>query len=441
MKGIKAKIFNKLSNRDEEEKSLLKGASSSFIIKIIGAGLAFGVNVLLGRILGVEDYGAYTYVFSWVAILAAVLPLGFDNSLLRFIPEYNQSNNWTGLKGVLIFAFKSILFPSVAIVLIVVFGYFLLDTSNWNYTKELIFTGIIILPFLLVLTVVSKALIGFKKIIIGLIPNMIIVQVVVAGCVLLFYFYQKEVSAAEAMTAKLIGTITALAITLFYFIKTLPKSLKTATADKEYAYWLKTSIPMLLIAGIFVVLSKTDIIMIGSMLGKKEAGIYGAVVKVSALVLFGLQAVNIVVAPQISELYHAGKKEKLQKIITVANRMSFAIALFATVVFLFLGEFVLSLFGDSFTLGYSALIIFLVAYLFKSFSGSVGYIMTMTGHQNMSVKILGSSAVVNLVLNFILVPKWGINGAAVATGISMILWNVALIIYIKKKLNINATIF
>jgi O-antigen/teichoic acid export membrane protein len=107
---------------------------------------------------------------------------------------------------------------------------------------------------------------------------------------------------------------------------------------------------------------------------------------------------------------------------------------------IFLGHYFLNIFGQDFVDGKGALIILSVGRLLNVAFGSVGAIMIMTGHEREAAFGVGVSAVANVMLNATLIPKWGINGAALATTISLILWNVTLCTYVFRRLGINATI-
>ena len=73
--------------------------------------------------------------------------------------------------------------------------------------------------------------------------------------------------------------------------------------------------------------------------------------------------------------------------------------------------------------------------------GPVGLLLNMTGHERETAKGVAISAVLNMVLNFLLIPRWGITGAAVATTVSMIAWNLLLAWQVNTKLTIQPTIF
>ena len=117
--------------------------------------------------------------------------------------------------------------------------------------------------------------------------------------------------------------------------------------------------------------------------------------------------------------------EGLQRLATMSARMALLLAVPVLLLFVFLGKWILgSVFGAAFAGGYQALIILSVGQLANAGMGSVGMLLNMTGHERDTARAVGVSAATNVVLNLVLIPLLGINGAASATAISMALWNV-----------------
>jgi O-antigen/teichoic acid export membrane protein len=112
-----------------------------------------------------------------------------------------------------------------------------------------------------------------------------------------------------------------------------------------------------------------------------------------------------------------------------------------SIVLIIWGREILALFGTQFTYGYPALVILTVGQLVNAFSGPVGFIMTMTGRHVEASYVIGGSAALNVILNAALIPSLGIIGAAVATSITVALWNFTLVCRVKSQLNIHSTIF
>ena len=73
--------------------------------------------------------------------------------------------------------------------------------------------------------------------------------------------------------------------------------------------------------------------------------------------------------------------------------------------------------------------------------GSVAYLLIMTGHGREAATGIGVGAIVELLLSLLLIPRWGASGAAVATAISLITWNVVLAVFLWRRTGISATAF
>jgi O-antigen/teichoic acid export membrane protein len=121
--------------------------------------------------------------------------------------------------------------------------------------------------------------------------------------------------------------------------------------------------------------------------------------------------------------------------------ISSVFAIIALTSILFFGEIVLGLFGQEFIGAYDALIILAVGQTINALAGSVGFLLTMTQYQQIAVIVIGVSTLLNIGLNAIMIPKWGIEGSAFATAISVVFWNVTLFFFVVKKINVNASIF
>jgi O-antigen/teichoic acid export membrane protein len=108
------------------------------------------------------------------------------------------------------------------------------------------------------------------------------------------------------------------------------------------------------------------------------------------------------------------------------------------ILFIFLNsESLLRVFGYEFVNAEFSLRVLLIGQFFNILCGSVGYILMMTGNEKILRNIIISSALINIILNIILIPQFGILGAAIASAISMIIWNITALIYIYNKYNFS----
>ena len=78
-----------------------RGSIAAFAIYAVSIGLTYVSQLLIARIVGVDIYGMYAYVFAWMTVLAYFSALGFDIAILRFVPAYEATRDWHLLKGVI----------------------------------------------------------------------------------------------------------------------------------------------------------------------------------------------------------------------------------------------------------------------------------------------------------------------------------------------------
>jgi O-antigen/teichoic acid export membrane protein len=123
-----------------------------------------------------------------------------------------------------------------------------------------------------------------------------------------------------------------------------------------------------------------------------------------------------------------------------SGRLSLLAALPVAVFLIVLGQPILSLvFGEAYGVGGTALGILCAGQLANAATGSLTLILNMTGHERDTVMGLGSAAIVNVILNLLLIPRFGIEGAAAATAISVAAWNALLLRKLHARLGISST--
>ena len=98
-----------------------------------------------------------------------------------------------------------------------------------------------------------------------------------------------------------------------------------------------------------------------------------------------------------------------------------------------------TIFGSEFTRGAIALAILSAAQLVNAFTGPANSLLNMTGHEDDQLKAMTVGVAINAALNALLIPRWDIVGAAIATGTSLIVWNILLVRMVRNQLGLNAT--
>ncbi len=425
------------------EATLAKGAGGSFLVRIVGTAVSFGLLIFLARLMGVDEYGVYMYVFSWINILVLFAMFGLETTIIRFTAAYVSNKDWSSLHGFIRWSSQLALISSLTLCAIAALPVWLLYDRFGPHLSHVFLIGIAFLPIFVFSKLSQSALRGLKHVMVSLgidvilRPSLLVLMI----CLALFVL-NCDLDSITVMSLNLLSIFLVLVVGVVL----LYRYLNTAVIrDKPPSFrkreWFRVSLHLFFISGAYLILNQTDTIMVGAMIGTTEAGIYASSSRIAVLILFGLFAVNSITAPIISQLYTTGRQEDLQRVITLGTRAIFIFSVPVTIVLILVGDSILGLFGEKFTNGYIVLVVLSVGQLFNSLAGSVGNIMTMTRHEKEAGWIIGGSALLNIILNFALIPSFGMTGAAIATATTIIISNLALMVCVSKYLGINTSIF
>jgi len=169
---------------------------------------------------------------------------------------------------------------------------------------------------------------------------------------------------------------------------------------------------------------RTDVIMIGYFLSSDKVGVYNIALQIGSISSFILIAFSSIFASTISSLYHSGSMEKLSQIYKIITKWIVTINLMAFAIILIFSKDIMHLFGKDFIYGSTALILISIGQVVNAATGLVGLMNTMTGHPQYEIYIAIVVMVISLSANYFLIPIYGINGAAVASLLSVAVSNI-----------------
>lgn len=441
LKGFFQSALDKLRGGGSEG-TLLRGAGGLFILNMVGLGLSFISNIVLARTMNNESYGTYTLALSYMQILILFSLVGLDTALVRYIPTYLPKGDLGRLRGILQYGLSHVAISSSLIAGLTGGVVWLLRGRLGPETTTTFLVALVLVPLLSVTTLREAGLRAFKQVIRAAIPEMMLrptLLMLLALC--LFLFNRQQLSAPTAMALTIAAVATSFLLGTFWLMRALPNGMRQAEPIFERRVWLKVALSLAFITSMNIFLKRTDIFMIGALLSREEVGFYGTAARFAELGMFGLGAVNAIAAPLISELYNEDKHDELQRVITLAARGIAAITTLITMGLVVFGPFLLGIFGEAFRVAYLPLLILLAGQVINALTGTSGFIMAMTGHQNQAAVMVGITAVINVILNILFIPQWGMVGAALATAITVGGYNIVLVIYLINKLKLNPTAF
>lgn len=423
---------------------LIRNGIGSLVLKVSDVLFSFLVTVTLARALGADGYGAYSYVYALVSLLAIPAQFGLPSLLVRETAKALARQEWGIIQGV--WRWASRLTGILTVALIVGTGIVVLVWGD-RFNQELLFTmywGLALMPLIALGELRGAALRGLHRVVEGQIPE----QALFPGLFLVFIVGAMfilpigSVTPVTTMALQVLAAALAFAVGAWLLWRVTPVEVRHADAIYESRIWLASTLPLAFIGGMQVINRRTSIVILGIFLDSTQVGIFRVADQMALLISLGLQVVNLVVAPQFARLYAIGDKERLQKLVTASARVVFFLTLLAVVAFLMFGRpFLRIVFGEEFIPAYGPLAILAFGQLVNAATGSVAILLNMTGHERDTARGMTIAAVSNIILNLILVPLWGVSGAAVASAITLLAWNILLFLAVRRKLKINSMAF
>ena len=205
--------------------------------------------------------------------------------------------------------------------------------------------------------------------------------------------------------------------------------------------WVMSLLPLTLFAGLITLDSQVSILFLGFLGPNEEVGLLRVAVTGASLVSFGLNVVNMVLAPQIVRLYNAGEIEKLQRMIRLSTRMVAVISFPVALILMMWGEGIIGLvFGEEYIEAALALTILCFGQLVNTSAGSVALVLNMSGHDKQALYGIIVALVLNMVFSLLLIPHFGLVGAAISFSISLSAWNIVLMYMAKKYTGIKTSL-
>jgi O-antigen/teichoic acid export membrane protein len=279
---------------------------------------------------------------------------------------------------------------------------------------------------------------GLRWVVTAQLPEQVVrplVLVILVGSTLLL---GAELTAVTAIQFNLAGAFAAFALGAFLLVKAFPQNAVNAKPEYTIKPWAVSLLPLSLFAGLQMLDSQVSILFLGFLGTKEEVGLFRVAATGATLVAFGLSAVNMALAPQVARLYNSGEMEKLQRVITLSTRMVAAISFPVALVFIVWGEDIIGqVFGEEYAEAALALTILCLGQLVNASAGSVAVILNMSGHDKQTLYGVIVALSTNLVLSVLLIPLFGLVGAAVSFSVSLSILNVVLMYMAKKHTGIN----
>lgn len=423
-----------MTEENSTHSKILSGGAIFTAAAIISQGSGFLQNIIFTNIFSVENYGRLALGLTIVGIMGPILQLGLGTGAKRYVKTYIQQDKVNKAYGTVVFAISvaGVLGTSVGVIVyhfadsIAIIGF-----NDPGFAPLLaIFSGIIVLKSMLI--VLPETFQGWGKF---------------GWSVFSGTLGQSLTRLGAAIFAALAGLTTnnmiLIIISGFLLISIssiihIFRDLKTRVEGKikiPTSTLLSFSLPLLFSSLSGRILSSADYVLLGALDSVSSVGLYRPAFLLGSSVAVLFQALNKAFYPTAVSLYTARKKSNLEELIRTFMFWSFAVTLPIFIwVIIFRKELLTTLFEPEYAQSSIVLLIIAVTTLTEVAMGPVGTILEVHERTKVVFYTYAVAAIVNICLNLLLIPKFGMLGAALGTGLSLIILNVVQFSIVRRLL-------
>lgn len=409
------------------------------LIKAAGTLATFALSIILARTLGISEFGIYSLVVSTVMVLSVPIRSGVQTLATRETSRALTDETPPAIGYLLKWSRRIILAYTIATFLSILLARGFIGQSK--FLDGLLIS--IISVGTLSLTLRNSAILrGFKRFAKGTLPDILIRPTgQLAGLAVLFLIAWSNVTAQGALVTFTAASIIACIVSAVWLRRELSGAgdVWGGTGPAPIP-WRKALLFLTIAGGGQVLFGHLDTLMLGALGEVAQVGAYRASVQISMLLIFILTVVNQVLQPNLVRLYRIKDTSGMQKLVSDSSFYMFVATLaLGAGLMIFAAPLIDLTFGSSYTIASTALQILVVGQVMNVFFGSVGTILNMTGMEREAVTGIVVAIIVNIILDIILIPLFGMVGAASASALSIFVWNMISRHFVRTRVGIESS--
>lgn len=415
----------------ESENTLFTKLMGGSLYLLLGTFLSLGVGFLakttLIRAVTQNEYGLYTLALTLVNITITFSTLGLENGVTRYIAYLRGKNECQQIQSIIIISIAIGLIMSTFSTIVLIFLSETMSTKLFH-TVEIHFVLkllAIVIPFAVLINILMSIFRGFNQ------TNVKVYFYDILRPTLYFLLINLVISFGfsfnEFIYSYIISTIITFVGIIIYFLRNSPIEIKHVKLKSKISKQLIKSLilfslPLLLVNITLAMMSWTDTLMLGNFEDLSSVGQYDAAFLLASLLSVGISSIGYIYIPIVSKLYGNNLIDEIKNINIKATKLCFTITLPIFFTLFVYPEFILNLlFGLNYVPASSTLQILAVGFIFNSYFGFNYHTLMALGKSNYIMYCSLLSVCLNIMLNFMLIPKHGIIGAAFASASSFIL--------------------
>ena len=419
---------------DRERSSYLK----SILVLAPAVVIAQVASILYANWLGQSAFGYFSLIAGTAMALAYVPHLGMATSLGRFQTVYQQQNDFSKVRG-LIIASSAVTIGISILIAIVALGLAFLDRDAGDDFRAVVLGGVFA-GILGMSQLWGSFLVNLARPAWSAFPGQLVaplLSMAVAGIVVAF---ANSLTTGDLMLVLVGTTLLALFLQWFGMRGGLPKGFRSSIGVDmaDWRTWVKSGPPVLLMSALVILLYRADLYALAIFKGSDTVAAYSAAITVAEILGNLPSAAYAGAVPFFAPFFAVGRVDLVQYVVRNYFRLILIPAIVVVAVLLIAAGPILRLYGEGFADARAPLAILLAAQFVSLAFGPSGYLLIMTGRGKDVSVIYGGQIFLDVALLIVLVPAFDMIGAAFSTLISMIVAQSVMWWWVKRKLHVDS---
>lgn len=416
-----------------EKNPLFKQSLITLVLRVFGIATLFGFTLFITNYYSENVVGEYETIRTFLLVIGSIVLLGTEQSILFYAGKYQAVQNLNGLKKVYFKMLRILIFSTAfaSFIYLIIPKSIILDFFNYDEVTYTNIKSCFYILFFYVLTLLNtEVLRALNYIYVSEIFRNILkyLPVFIGAFLLLFYGNPNWLVKFYLYGFVLLSIVT----TVMIYISFKKNDIEFVHPTTKEIF--KTSYPMALSSLCFFLMLSFDVFLLKKYFSNEEVAFYAIAIKLFNILSMVIIAININVAPKLAEYYEIKEYNKLTEILKKSQQIIFRSNLLIGFVLIIFGKIILNFFGENYAKSYYPMIILVSGQMIISFFGSTSALLNMSNKQEVFKNILIVATLINLILNLIFIPIYGMVGAAVSFTISSLFWNCLSVYYVKNKL-------
>lgn len=421
-------------------RALQISALGTFGLRVVRGGLGFITSLILARLLGPQDFGAYSVALAIGWLLAGVAVVGTQQLLIREIAVARAQARWDRLQGVLRWTSRVVWLSAIALCGVAAAVAATLGDRLDPLILNSLWPALLLVPLGAQIARRQGAMQGLEQLITGQVPELLVQPLLMLGLIAVADTLAREgLTASLAVWLRVFAAAVALWLGHRLLKHALPRVALGAHPVEGRRGWRRACAGFLVLSVTPLLVAQAPVAMLGSIRGAEEAGIFAITLALAEILQFVTLAVSSALAPRIAACHARAALDPMQDLLVKGARTLLLICVAMAALGIAYGDSLLALLGEPYRQGAHALGILVGSYAFLALLGLPGLVLTMTHQESVAALWNGLSVLATIILCLALIPGYGMSGAAMATAGGLLIRQVLLALTVRGRIPVAFT--